>query len=134
MINECGHSLCKNCVETLFIRQSGPCPTCGRTLKKSTFWEQIFDDPNVEKQTYYRKKLMKIFNLKQDDFSTLREFNDYLEQVEIYVMNLAYDIDVDSTKRQIETFQKNYEDLIIKNKNRLSKDEEWIQRNLGKNF
>jgi len=49
---------------------------------------------------------MKIFNLKQDDFSTLREFNDYLEQVEIYVMNLTYDLDVESTKRQIETFSK----------------------------
>uniref|UniRef100_A0A915JMC2 RING-type domain-containing protein n=1 Tax=Romanomermis culicivorax TaxID=13658 RepID=A0A915JMC2_ROMCU len=127
-INECGHSLCENCVENLFARQSGPCPTCGRTLKKSSFWEQMFDDPAVEKHTFYRKKLTKIFNLKLEDFKNLREFNDYLEMVETYAYNLAFDVDVDETKRKIEEFQQDNDDLIMKNKNKLSKDEEWINR------
>lgn len=130
MINECGHSLCKKCVDNLFVRQSAPCPTCGRTLKKSGFWEQTFDDPMVAKEVYIRKKLQKVFNLKEDDFPDLRSYNDYLEQIETYVFNLTNEIDVDETKRQIDEFQRQHEDLIAKNKNRRSKDDEWVQRML----
>lgn len=127
-INECGHSLCENCVESLFVRQSGPCPVCGRNLKKSAYWDQIFDDPLIEKQTYFRKRLQKVFNLKRENFETLRQFNDYLETFETYVFNLTYDLDVEETKRKIERFQNEHEELIAKNKNRLSQDEEWVQR------
>ncbi|EJW77159.1 hypothetical protein WUBG_11930 [Wuchereria bancrofti] len=48
-----------NCVENLFARNSGPCPQCGKILWKKGFWEQIFDDPVVEKENHIRKKLGK---------------------------------------------------------------------------
>lgn len=60
MINECGHPLCKNCVETIFARNVAPCHQCGKTLKKNTFWEQMFDDPMIEKENFIRKKLKKV--------------------------------------------------------------------------
>jgi len=85
----------------------------------------------IEKQTHFRKKLQKVFNLKETDFETLREFNDYLEMVEQYVNNLIYDRDVEETKRKIEQFQREHEELIVKNKNKFSQDEEWIENNLG---
>jgi len=130
MINECGHSLCKKCVDNLFVRQSAPCPTCGRTLKAKAFWEQTFDDPLVAKEVYIRKKLQKIFNLKEDDFPNLRAYNDYLEQIETYVFNLTNEVDVDETKALVDEFQRQHEDIIAKNKNRRSKDDEWIQKML----
>jgi len=130
MINECGHSLCKKCVDNLFVRQSAPCPTCGRTLKKSGFWEQTFDDPLVAKEIHIRKKLQKTFNLKEDDFPTLRAYNDYLEQVETFVLNLTNEIDVDETKQRVEQFQREHEDVIARNRTRRSKDDEWIQKML----
>ena len=43
-INTCGHALCESCVELVFIRESAPCPECGRSLKKSGFRNQIFED------------------------------------------------------------------------------------------
>ncbi|KHJ76215.1 zinc finger, C3HC4 type, partial [Oesophagostomum dentatum] len=82
MVNECGHPLCKNCVENLFVRNAGPCHVCGKTLRKNNFWEQVFDDPLIEKETHIRRRLRKTYNLKKDDFPSLREFNDYLERFE----------------------------------------------------
>ena len=70
LINECGHPLCKNCVENIFVRNQNYCPYegCGRVLKKSNFWEQIFEDPRIERETYIRRRLSKA-NLKNNDFS-----------------------------------------------------------------
>lgn len=62
MINECGHPLCKNCVENIFARNANVCPYngCGKTLKKNNFWEQVFDDPRVERENAVRKRLDKV--------------------------------------------------------------------------
>ncbi|KAK6056480.1 zinc finger, C3HC4 type [Cooperia oncophora] len=59
MVNECGHPLCKNCVENLFSRNAGPCHVCGKTLRRNNFWEQVFDDPLIEKETHIRRRLRK---------------------------------------------------------------------------
>lgn len=130
MINECGHPLCKNCVENLFARNSGPCPQCGKTLYKKGFWEQIFDDPLIEKENHVRKKLKKIYNLHREDFPSLREFNDYLEHFETLVMNLANDIDVEETEAEIKRFKEENSELIEKNRKKLDEDQLFIQRNL----
>ena len=46
MINNCGHSLCKACVNVVFHRESSKCTyrDCGRTLYKKDFRVQIFED------------------------------------------------------------------------------------------
>lgn len=62
MINECGHPLCQNCVENIFVRNSNRCPYegCIKVLKKNGFWEQIFDDPTIERENHIRKRLNKV--------------------------------------------------------------------------
>uniref|UniRef100_A0A8R1XNW6 RING-type domain-containing protein n=1 Tax=Onchocerca volvulus TaxID=6282 RepID=A0A8R1XNW6_ONCVO len=126
MINECGHPLCRNCVENLFARNSGPCPQCGKILWKKGFWEQIFDDPMVEKENHIRKKLKKIYNLKRADFPTLRDFNNYLERIETIVMNLTYNIDVEETETEINRFKAENSELIERNKRKLDEDQIWV--------
>uniref|UniRef100_A0A914XDX5 RING-type domain-containing protein n=1 Tax=Plectus sambesii TaxID=2011161 RepID=A0A914XDX5_9BILA len=127
MINECGHSLCKNCVENLFVRNSGPCPTCGRTLKKNDFWRQMFDDPLIEKENHFRKKLRQVYNLREDDFPSLREYNDYLERFEQLVWNLANDENVEETQLEVKRFASERLDVIERNRKRLGPDEIWVQ-------
>lgn len=63
MINECGHSLCQNCVENIFARNSNRCPYegCIKVLRKNGFWEQTFDDPLIERENHIRKRLNKVF-------------------------------------------------------------------------
>jgi len=128
MINECGHSLCKNCVDNLFARNTGPCPTCARTLKKQSFWIQTFDDPNVEKEVHFRKKLAKIFNLQEDDFPTLRAYNDYLEEFETIVYNLVNEIEVTKTQQLVADFTVKHKEQIEANRNRKNADELYISR------
>uniref|UniRef100_A0A914E3F9 RING-type domain-containing protein n=1 Tax=Acrobeloides nanus TaxID=290746 RepID=A0A914E3F9_9BILA len=130
MINECGHPLCKNCVETIFARNVAPCHQCGKTLKKNTFWEQMFDDPMIEKENFIRKKLKKIYNLKEDDFPSLREFNDYLERFETIIFNLTNGIDVAETELEVKEFQIRNAELIERNRKRLDADDLWIKEML----
>ncbi|XP_053399587.1 CDK-activating kinase assembly factor MAT1-like [Mercenaria mercenaria] len=127
LVNICGHSLCESCVDLLFIKGSGTCPECGTSLRRNNFRLQLFEDAFVEKEVDIRKKIMKDFNKKEEDFSTLREYNDYLEQLETIIYNLANNIDVESTKKMVEQYKKENKDIIQKNRSKLSKDEEYLE-------
>lgn len=130
MINDCGHPLCRNCVENLFARNSAPCHVCGKTLLKNNFWKQQFDDPMIEKENYHRKRLRKYYNKKQDDFASLRDFNDYLEHFEELIANLACDVDVEETEARIATYIEENKDVIERNRRKRDEDQEWIEKNL----
>ena len=43
---------------------------------------QTFEDLTVEKEVTVRRRIAKEFNKRREDFSDLREYNDYLEEVE----------------------------------------------------
>lgn len=130
LINECAHPLCRNCVDNLYARNSAPCHICGRVLKKNTFWTQVFDDPQIEKENHIRKRLRKIFNLKEEDFPTLRDYNDYLEEFETYVFNLANDVNAEETEAVVKEFAGVNADLIDKNRKRLDDDQMWVRDQL----
>lgn len=105
-------------------------------LRKNNFREQIYDDPLIDKETFLRRKLRKIFNLKADDFETLREFNDYQEKwvfpffikkfiwkikfsrFETIVYNLVFEENVEQTKKEIEQFEEKHKEQIDRNKRR----------------
>ncbi|KAL3124703.1 hypothetical protein niasHT_001540 [Heterodera trifolii] len=129
MINECCHPLCQNCVENLFARNVAPCPydECGKMLKRSGFWVQQFDDPRVERENFIRKRLAKTYNLHEDDFETLREFNDYLERVEEIVFRLVNESQVEETEQEMQTFREKYAEAIERNRRRPTKDDLWVK-------
>ncbi|XP_077586937.1 CDK-activating kinase assembly factor MAT1 [Stigmatopora nigra] len=127
MVNVCGHTLCENCVEMLFIRGSSNCVQCDTPLRKSNFRVQLFEDPTVDKEVEIRKKVLKIYNKRACDFPSLREYNDFLEQVEDVVFNLTNNIDVDDTKLRMEQYQRDNKDLIHKNKTKLTREQEDLE-------
>ena len=104
MVNVCGHALCDNCVDLLFVKGSGSCPTCNIGLRRAQFRLQLFEDSIVEKDVDIRKRILKDFNKKEEDFETLNEYNDYLEFVETIIYNLTNNINVESTKKKIGEF------------------------------
>ncbi|CAF4238691.1 unnamed protein product, partial [Rotaria magnacalcarata] len=53
-------------------------------LKKSGFRYQIFEDAFVELEVDIRKRILKDFNRKEQDFESLDAYNDYLELLETY--------------------------------------------------
>ncbi|KAK9873738.1 hypothetical protein WA026_002094 [Henosepilachna vigintioctopunctata] len=123
MVNVCGHGLCENCVELLFLKGSGNCPECRIPLRRNNFRIQMFEDATVEKEVDIRKRVLRDFVKKEEDFSTLREYNDYLEEVETIIYNLCNNIDVVETNKKIEQYKKDNKELIQKNKGRLGRDE-----------
>jgi len=118
MVNVCGHALCDSCVELLFVKGSGACPACGVALRRSGFRIQLFEDPMVEKEVDIRRRVLKDFNKSEADFATLREYNDYLEQVETVVFNLVNNLNVVETAKLIEQYKKDNKEQIAKSKAR----------------
>ncbi|EFQ90471.1 hypothetical protein P3342_012434 [Pyrenophora teres f. teres] len=102
----CYHRMCDTCVERLFNKGNNICPVagCAKTLTYRGFRRATFDDLKVEREVDLRKKVMKIMNKKEDDFETLRDYNDYLEQVEEITWNLILNTDVEATNNKLARF------------------------------
>lgn len=132
MINVCGHVLCEACVDQLFVRESGSCPECNLPLRKSGFRTQLFEDTAVDKEVDIRKQIVKIFNKQESDFNSLREYNDYLEEVELIIENLLTGTNVDSTKAKIARYKADNESLIKKNQTRLNRERAFFMDQLEK--
>lgn len=71
---------------------------------------------------------MQIYNLHEDNFKTLNEFNDYLEEVEDIVFNLVHEIDVDATEQKIRQFRDTRQETIERNRRRPNADQLWINK------
>ncbi|KAK0079561.1 hypothetical protein PV326_008666 [Microctonus aethiopoides] len=123
MVNVCGHTLCESCVDLLFLKGSGSCPECKTPLKRTHFRVQMFEDAMVEKEVDIRKRILRDFNKKEEDFSTLREYNDYLEEIENIVFNLSNNIDILETNKKIEQYKRENREIIMKNKTKLGRTE-----------
>ncbi|XP_078518214.1 CDK-activating kinase assembly factor MAT1 [Lissotriton helveticus] len=130
MVNVCGHTLCESCVELLFVRGAGSCQECGTALRKNNFRVQLFEDPTVDKEVEIRKKVLKIYNKREEDFRSLNEYNDYLEEIEDIVFNLTNNVDLENTKKKMEMYQKENKEVIQKNKIKLTREQEVLEEAL----
>lgn len=64
-------------------------PYCGKTLRKKGFHKAFFADLKVEREVDIRKRVGGVFNRRQDEFETLMDWNNYLEEVESLVFDLV---------------------------------------------
>lgn len=123
LVNVCGHSLCESCVDLMFLKGAGSCPECGVLLKRNNFRAQIFEDLTVEKEVDIRKKILKDYNKKEEDFETVNDYNDYLEEIENIIFNLVNGIDVEETQKKIERYRRENKELIFRNKLKVGRSE-----------
>ncbi|KAH0551371.1 hypothetical protein GP486_007413 [Trichoglossum hirsutum] len=95
--------MCESCVDRIFSQGPAPCPVagCNRTLRKQRFRAQTFGDIQVEKEVDIRRRVAKIFNRRQDEFETLNDYNNYLEEVETLTFNLLNGVDVSATESKL---------------------------------
>ena len=127
-VNVCGHPLCENCLDLLFLKGTGNCTQCGLTLRRNNYRLKLFEDDRIEKENEIRRKVLKEFNKQEDDFELIADYDNYLEQIETIIFNLTNNIDVDETKKLIDDYKKKNLDSIAKNRNKLSKDELIIEQ------
>ncbi|OAK96568.1 RNA polymerase II transcription factor-like protein B subunit 3 [Phaeosphaeriaceae sp. SRC1lsM3a] len=104
---ECYHKMCESCVDRIFSHGPAPCPIagCARTLRKAKFRKQTFEDLKVEREVDIRRRVASAMNKKEDDFETLKDYNDYLEQVEEITWNLILKIDVEATEGRLRRWE-----------------------------
>ncbi|KAK2709359.1 CDK-activating kinase assembly factor MAT1-like isoform X3 [Artemia franciscana] len=125
MVNVCVHPICENCVATLFrVGGAGKCPVCKNAVKTKNYRVKLFRSSYVEKDVDIRKRIKRDFNKHREDFGSLREYNDYLEMVEDIICNLVNGVDIIETNKKIENYKKENKDLIMKNRNRPSEEEQ----------
>ena len=114
---ECYHKMCESCVDRIFSHGPAQCPIpgCRRTLRKHRFREQTFEDIQVEREVDIRKRVQAVFNRREDEFESVRDYNDYLNDVEDITFNLVNNIDLEETNTRFEAYQKAHEKEIMEN-------------------
>ena len=123
--------MCSTCVDRIFTSGPASCPVphCGKTLRKRGFHAAFFGDLKIEREVDVRKRVGKVFNRRQDEFETLLDWNNYLEEVE----GLVFDIVEGSpkTRARAEEKVKQYKEMneaeIEKNR-RTALDEAEMQK------
>ncbi|KAI3725096.1 hypothetical protein L1987_64871 [Smallanthus sonchifolius] len=65
------------------------------------------------KEMTIRKRIGNIFNKRVEDFPSLKEYNDYLEEVEDMIVNLVDGIDVPAIEAKIAQYQKENAEQIM---------------------
>ncbi|GMI67689.1 hypothetical protein like AT4G30820 [Hibiscus trionum] len=74
------------------------------------------------KEMQIRRRINNIYNKREEDFPSLREYNDYLEEVEDMIFKLIEGIDVQAIEEQISKYQRENADLIMINHARKAED------------
>ncbi|KAJ1958418.1 TFIIH/NER complex subunit [Dipsacomyces acuminosporus] len=123
LVSPCYHKMCESCVERLFNMGPAPCPVCQHILRKSNFYQQIFEDLTVEKEIRIRKRVAMTFNKRQEDFKSLAAYNDYLEMVEDITFNLLNDVDIRETEERIKQYKRENAEIISKNISKQQREE-----------
>lgn len=82
------------------------------------------DDTNVlNKDIQVRRRYMKWFNKRRDDFDTDAAYDDYLEMVEGIIFNVVNNVDVEATKERVEKYRQQNQAEI--GQNQAKRVEEW---------
>ncbi|KAK4852979.1 hypothetical protein QYF36_001841 [Acer negundo] len=74
------------------------------------------------KEIAIRRRIASIYNKREDDFPSLREYNDYLEEVEDMIFNLIEGVDVQAIEEKIKQYQKENAEQIIVNQARKAEE------------
>ncbi|KAK1257883.1 hypothetical protein QJS04_geneDACA017396 [Acorus gramineus] len=74
------------------------------------------------KEMAIRRRMANIFNKREDDFPSLREYNDYLEEVEDMTFNLVEGIGVAAIEAKIARYQEENAEQIINSRARKAEE------------
>ncbi|KAI0881585.1 CDK-activating kinase assembly factor MAT1-domain-containing protein [Annulohypoxylon maeteangense] len=119
---ECYHPMCQRCVEHIFGKGPAQCPHpgCIKTLRQRGFHSAFFKDLKVEREVDVRRRVQAVFNMTEDDFVSIRDYNDYLQQVEDLTFDLVQGGDADrkAAEKKLLAYEQKHREDIEKNKRR----------------
>jgi CDK-activating kinase assembly factor MAT1 len=126
---KCGHQFCHSCVDRELVRRREfPCPVCSTAVKRVTLTQRTLDDVQCEKDTSWRRRVVKVFNKTQLDFVGLLEFNNYLEMVEDMIYSIVNeDPDAEECKAKIKEYEQAHKAAIVIRQSQRADEERSIQ-------
>jgi CDK-activating kinase assembly factor MAT1 len=89
-----------------------------------TLSSRTLDDVLCEKDTGWRRRILKVFNKVQADFDSLLEFNNYLEQVEDMIFAIVNEEPhAEEIKAKIKKYEEeNKKQIVIRQSQRADED------------
>lgn len=126
---KCGHQFCTACIDReLARRREFPCVVCGSAVRRVTLTQRTLDDVQTEKDTGWRRRVLKVFNKTQADFATLQEYNDYLEEVEDMIYSIVNEEpEAEEHKAKIKEYESKYKAEIVIRQSQRADEERNIQ-------
>lgn len=127
----CGHQFCTSCVEReLSRRKTFPCPICETVVKRVTLSTRTLDDVQCEKDTSWRRRILKIYNKTESDFPNLLEYNNYLEEVEDIIFSIVNEEpNAEEAKAKVKAYEEaNRPQIVIRQSQRADRERDIADR------
>ena len=121
----CGHQFCNTCVEReLSRRKVFPCPICETPVKRVTLSTRSLDDVQAEKDTSWRRRVLKVYNKAESDFPKLIDYNNYLEEVEDIVYSIVNEEpNAEDMKAKVKSYEEaNKSEIVIRQSQRADEE------------
>jgi len=111
----CGHQFCNTCVEReLSRRKVFPCPICDTQVKRVTLSTRTLDDVQCEKDTNWRRRVLKVYNKVESDFVNLLDYNNYLEEVEDIIFSIVNEEpNAEEAKAKVKQYEELHKSQIV---------------------
>lgn len=124
----CGHQFCHSCIEREFSRiKVFPCPICDKPVKRAKLSTRTLDDVQCEKDTSWRKRVLKVFNKVESDFQSLLEYNNYLEEVEDIIYSIVNEEpDAEVRKAKVKDYEEAHKAEIVKRQSQRADEERCV--------
>lgn len=127
------HSLlccsCNSCIDReLSRKREFPCPICKNPVKRVTLTQRTLDDVQCEKDTSWRRRVLKVFNKTEKDFPSLLEYNNYLEEVEDMIYSIVNEEpEAEEHKAKIKEYEHAHKAEIVIRQSQRADEERSIQ-------
>ena len=101
---------------------------CNATVKRVTLTQRTLDAVQCEKDTSWRRRLLAVYNKSETDFPSLKEYNDYLEEIEDMIYSIVNEEpDAEDCKAKIKEYEQQHRAEIVVRQSQRADEERTIQ-------
>ena len=105
-----------------------PCPVCQTPVKRQKLSDRSLDDVQCEKDTSWRRRILKVFNKTQNDFPNLLEYNNYLEEVEDMIYSIVNEEpNAEECKARLKEYEQAHKEEIVIRQSQRADEERSIE-------
>jgi CDK-activating kinase assembly factor MAT1 len=125
----CQFQSCQTCTDRELVRKREfLCPICQTPVKRVTLTQRTLDAVQCEKDTSWRRRLLAVYNKTPNDFETLKEYNDYLEEIEDMIYSIVNEEpNAEECKAKIKEYELAHRGEIVIRQSQRADEERAIQ-------